>query len=149
MVQRTLRSSTQLMVPVDSPEQLVLQLVGVLVPNNEQYRPARRNENTLEQGHLLTNLLDRDLEWMDTTPSSLIDDRVALEVRLVELITRSEDKRMMEFMMAKLVDKLETRIAQNSEESLIATVESSKTITITICHSPEARWSEPPERCWC
>lgn len=58
---------------------------------------------------------------MNISPGSLIDVQVAPEPALGGLVTPSKVIRMRKFTMKELVDKLDTRIAQKTDESLITT----------------------------
>lgn len=72
----------------------------------------------------MTNLLDRESDKIDTRRGSLIDDYVAPEPTLEGPVTRSGAEEMTEFPMTQLVDKLDARTLQKTEESLMATMES-------------------------
>lgn len=79
-------------------------------------------QKTLKQGDLLTNLLNWESYRMNTSRGSLTDERVAPESTLKRPITQYEVKGMRAFTTMQLADKLDTRIAQKSEKSLVSTM---------------------------
>lgn len=91
--------------------------------NDKEYRPTGQEEKTVEQGDVLTNLLNLEFNIMNTCRSSLIDDLVAPELTLERRTTQSEFKEMMESKITQPAEKLNTRIYWKTEESPIATIE--------------------------
>lgn len=96
----------------------------ILPSNDENYRPTGKDENRLEHGDLLTNLLDKETGRLHTSRESLVDNQSAPKPTLEQQISRSELKEIMESTMTHLVDKLNTRIVQKTEKLLITTIES-------------------------
>lgn len=89
---------------VDNREQLSQQASEMPASNDKEYRPPGRHKIPLGKDNPLTNLLGRQSSRMETSQSSLNDNRVAPEAPLERSTARSEVKKMMEFTMTQLVD---------------------------------------------
>lgn len=100
---------------------MVQQAEGIPEPDDEDCRPTRGDENKFKQSDFLTNLLERESDRMDTNRGSLIDDHAPPAPTLGGPISWSEVKTKMKFTMTQLVDKLHSRIAKETEDSVIAT----------------------------
>lgn len=89
-------------------------------------RPKGWDENTLEQGEWLTDLLDRESDSIYKSEGGLIGDRVAPELTFEKVTTPFECERMVKSKITQLVNELDTRTARKTEESLLATMKNLK-----------------------
>lgn len=71
MTQRTHRSNVQLMASVDNTDHLVHQAVGFPQKSDDENHPMGREENTSNNGDLMTRLLEDVSDRMDTNGGSL------------------------------------------------------------------------------
>lgn len=100
------------MAPEDNLEHLGRQTMGRPPSNDDKCRLTKRDENMLEQGNPLTDLLDQESHRMDSSRGSLIENQVAPDSALEGPITRSEVKRVTQSTMMQLVNKSDAPIVQ-------------------------------------
>lgn len=112
MIQMSLWSKHQLIAPVDSQKHLDWRVVKVQPFSEEKCRWTRQSKNILEQGNLLTNRLNQELDRMNVGRESLIDNFAApLEPMSGGPTVRSRRMSMVESTMTQVLSKLDTQFA--------------------------------------
>lgn len=99
------------MVLFDNTEHAVQWAVEALPPNGGDSCPTGQDENTIEQGDLLTSLLDQKSDRVDTSRGKVAENRVTPEPMIDVPANLVEVKWTMESITTQLVKKMDIQIA--------------------------------------